>query len=126
MFARIHKLLQGCLLSCGVSNRTSLVAVAQPIAPQLAVATCETDEGQCLDDQLSAWEQDRAATLRDADENEQQGLRHLTKAAILRLVMQFEDEGLFVVAHDLRQQVDALDRKRATYTIEQPLTAPTF
>jgi len=120
-------LLRGCLLSVGVSNRKATIAVPEPIAPPTPAATSTSDEIQAPDpdDELTAWEQDRANTLHDADESEQQGLRMLTRAALLRLVVQFEDEGLFVVAHELRLQADYPDRKRAMVP-EPELAAPTF
>jgi hypothetical protein len=107
VFSRIQNLLRGCLFSYRVS-RNGKLAVVEP-NPAAPVAISQVDDAQLddADDQLTAWEQDRACTLHNADENEQQGLRHLTKAALLRLVVHFEDEGLFDVAHELRQQAEA-------------------
>jgi hypothetical protein len=126
VFTRFHNLLRGCLLSVGVSNRKATVAVPQPFEPA-PVATNNIDDVLAVDadDQLSAWEQDRANTLRDAEDSEQQGQRHLTRAALLRLIVQFEDEGLFVVAHELRQQADVLEGKRVRIA-EMQLADPTF
>src|SRR5207247_1143156 len=122
---RIQNLLRGCLLSYGVS-RNGKHAVVEPV-PVTRIATSNAADAQLADadDQLTAWEQDRVCTLQDAEESEQQGLRHLTKAALLRLVVHFEDEGLFVVAHELRQQADALMGKELSF-VEQPLAQPTF
>jgi len=127
VFARFHNLLRGCLLSVGVSNRKATIAVPELIAPPTPAATSTSDEIQAPDpdDELTAWEQDRANTIHDADESEQQGLRMLSRAALLRLVVQFEDEGLFVVAHELRLQADSADRNRAVIP-EPELAAPTF
>lgn len=124
MLSRIQNLFRGCLLSYGVSNRNGVAAV-QPVIPPSAVTTYQTTEDQLADadDQLIAWEHDRAATLQDADQSEQQGLRHLTRAALLRLVVQFEDDGLFVVAHELRQQADQLDQ---AVLVEQSFATPPF
>lgn len=104
MLSRFQNLVRGCLLSVGVArNGNGKLAVVEPV-PQAPVATRQAEESE---DRFSAWEKDRAVTLNDAEQAEQQGLRHLTKAALLRLVVYFEDEGLFVVAHELRQQADA-------------------
>jgi hypothetical protein len=79
------------------------------------------------EDRLIAWEQDRAATLKDASDSEQHGLRLLTRAALLRLHVKFEDEGLFVVAHELRDQADAIqDETPEIGTSAQPLTNAPF
>jgi hypothetical protein len=107
VFSRIQNLLRGCLFSYGVS-RNGKPAVVEPVLTTPA-ATSQADGAHLddADDQLTAWEHDRACTLHDAEESEQQGLRHLTKAALLRLVVHFEDEGLFDVAYELRQQAEA-------------------
>ena len=126
MLSRIQNLLRGCLLSYGVRNGNGKLAAVETI-PEVPVATSLADDLHLVDadDQLIAWEQDRANTLHDAEANEQQGLRHLTKAALLRLVVQFEDEGLFVVAHELRQQADTLE-DMPTCFVEQSLAEPVF
>lgn len=126
MFARFQNLLRGCLLSVGVSNRKATIAVGEVIAPPQPVAASNTDiQAPYPDDELTAWEQDRANTLHDAEESEQQGLRMLTRAALLRLVVHFEDEGLFVVAHELRLQTDSPSRDRAVVP-EPELATPAF
>ena len=119
MLSRIQSLLRGCLLSYGVRN--GKLPVVEPVPPT-PVATSNADDTVLddADDPLTAWEEDRANTLHDAEDNERQGLRCLTRAALLRLVVHFEDEGLFVVAHELRQQADALDTNSTTVPAALP------
>lgn len=72
MFTRFHNLLRGCLLCVGVSNRKATITIPPPIVPETPVATSNVEEAPDLDDQLTAWEQDRSNTLHDAEESEQQ------------------------------------------------------
>src|SRR5262245_47006250 len=121
MFSRLHNLLRGCLLSSGVSHRSTPATVSPIITTPTVAARCEAEPRDGAEAQLMAWELDRANTLQDAEVNEQQALQHLTKAALLRLVVQFEDEGLFTVVHKLRTQIDALECKT---DVQVPLTEP--
>jgi hypothetical protein len=123
VYSRIQNLLRGCLLSYGVT-RNGKLAVVESNPTSVSISNADDTQLDDADDQLTAWEQDRASTLQDAEESEQQGLRHLTKAALLRLVVHFEDEGMFDVAHELRQQADAFDGKLTCCV--QPLGEPTF
>ena len=71
------------------------------------------------EDHLVAWEKERAATLTEAADSERHGMQLVTRAALLRLVTHFEDEGMFVVAHELQQKADALKNKPAAFITEQ-------
>ena len=125
MFTQFQNLLRGCLLSVGVSSRKATVAVPEPIAAPVATDTVDEVHASDADDRLSAWEQDRAVTLQEADESEQRGLCLVKRALLLRLVVQFEDEGLFVVADELRRQADGVASHQASLA-EMQLTEPTF
>lgn len=119
----ILKSLRGVLLSFGITNRSQ--SMTPTLLSETTTATCIVEDCEpVLDasDQLIAWEQDRAVTLREATTSEQHGLKLLTRAALLRLVVQFEDEGLFVVANELRQQADRLDNKPS----QEPELVPSF
>jgi hypothetical protein len=117
--------------ACNNPTRDCQTALAAPMVASHAITasrepspngSAESD----AEDRLTAWEQDRAATLTEAADSEQQGLRLLTRAALLRLHVQFEDEGFFVVAHELRQQADALQEKPGPVAVQQSglTTAP--
>ena len=125
MFTQFQNLLRGCLLSVGVSSRKAPVAVPEPIAAPVATDTVDDVQTPDADDRLNAWEQDRAVTLHDADESEQRGLCLVKRALLLRQVVQFEDEGLFVVADELRRQADGVASKQVSLP-EIQLAEPAF
>ena len=121
MFATITSVFRGFLFNWACNSPTAsrlrtssvdlpVVAVSQEVDD---AAPDDSDDTE-VEDRLTAWEQERAATLNDAADSEKQGMQLLTRAALLRMIVHFEDEGLFVVAHELQQKADALKTKPVT------------
>ena len=133
MFATITSVFRGFLFNWAYHSPTASKLRTNSVEPPVAVASQTDDDAPDqsdtdteVEDRLTAWEQERAATLTEAADSEKDGMHLLTRAALLRMVVHFEDEGLFVVAHELQQKADALKSKPALVTEQTALTDVPF
>jgi hypothetical protein len=82
-------------------------------APSALVSLTEDDDTSAGDsgpeDQFANWDTDRADKLHQAEAYEQQGLRLLAKAALLRVAIKCDSRGETFIAEELREHAHVLD-----------------
>jgi hypothetical protein len=89
------------------------VQVSEPTvetAPEVEICVAEDD----TEERFAAWEDSRAEKLQQAESHEQQGLRLLEKAALLRAAVHCDDRGETFIAQELRDQADGIGSESFT------------
>jgi hypothetical protein len=79
-------------------------------APEAAVYVEEENPEEAF----AAWEADRNEKLYVIQDNEQQGLNLLCKAALLRAALRCDDRGETFIAAELREQAEVMGSKSIT------------
>jgi hypothetical protein len=96
--------------------------IAQPESAAAAdtalAAESDTDTAyEDAEDQLVAWETERASRLDQVESYEQQGRQLLAKAALLRAALTCEDRGETFIAEELREHAETLGRESTTEAV---------
>ena len=78
-------------------------------------AGSETDD---TDDRFAAWESVRDERLHEAEECERQGLRLLSRAALLHAAVRSDDRGETFIADELREHAEALGKDPETIVVQ--------
>ena len=83
------------------------------------------EESGDTEDTLAAWDTDRAERLHEAEQYEQQGLRLLAKAALLRVAIGCDGRGETFIAEELREHAQTLDSEYVDALSAEDVWEPT-
>jgi hypothetical protein len=104
------------LRACGKQATAQVIQSAEPASEIVTECTVAgTDED--TEDRFAAWEADRDQKLHEAEECELQGLRLLSRAALLHAALRCDDRGETFVADELREHAAAIGREPDTTAV---------
>jgi hypothetical protein len=94
------------LRACRMPQTPHVIQPTEP-APEI-VTECTAAGADDTEDRFAAWEADRDEKLHEAEECELQGLRLLSRAALLHAALRCDDRGETFIADELREHAAAI------------------
>ena len=116
IFANLNVVRQSLLRLC---HRPKVQVIKPEPAIDVAAESDDTEE------KFAAWESDRDEKLHQAEMLEEQGLRFLAKATLLRIAIRCDDRGETFIAEELREHAQTLDNETVDALSAEERWAPT-
>jgi hypothetical protein len=109
--------LKAALLRACRKQATAQVIQSTEPAPEIVAECTVAGPDDDTEDRFAAWESDRDEKLHEAEECELQGLRLLSRAALLHAALRCDDRGETFVAEELREHAAAIGSESDTTAI---------
>jgi hypothetical protein len=94
------------LRAFGKQAMARVVPAREPV-PEIVTECAYAGSDVDTEDRFAAWEADRDRKMHEAEEYERQGLRLLSRAALLRVALRCDDRGETFIAQELREHAAA-------------------
>jgi hypothetical protein len=127
IFANLNVVKHALLRMCrkpAVQVITPKSVIEPAIEPAMEVTP--NTEVEDTEDRFAAWEDDRDEKLHQAEVFEEQGLRLLAKATLLRVAIRCDDRGEVFIAEELREHAQTLDNETVAALSREERWAPTI
>jgi hypothetical protein len=95
------------LRACGKQVPSQVMQSTEP-APEIVTECIVAGAEDETEDRFAAWEVDRDEKLHEAEEYELQGLRLLSRAALLHAAVRCDDRGETFLAEELREHATTI------------------